>query len=143
MTKSAPLLMFLKSRSYVNMELINCLAVEPPNTSDKDRSNGEHSNEDENEDSKDRLHTNTVYVDRRSRRRRGNRYHVMLSNFVVSLKDQVLDMPNQSRLLIIQRFTPKRHVIYFSLVSVLSYQSPLEKGWEYYTTFTWKLKFTL
>ena len=28
-TKFAPLLMFLKSLSYVNMELINCLAVEP------------------------------------------------------------------------------------------------------------------
>ena len=29
MTNFAPLLMFLKSQSYVNMELINCLAVEP------------------------------------------------------------------------------------------------------------------
>ena len=28
MTKFASLLMFLKSRSYVNMELFNCLAVE-------------------------------------------------------------------------------------------------------------------
>ena len=39
-----------------------------PNTPDKDRSGGEHSNEHENEGIEDRLHTNTVYVDWRSRR---------------------------------------------------------------------------
>ena len=75
-------------------------------TPHKDRSNREHSNEDENEDIEDRLHTNIDYVDRRSRRKRGNRYHVMLSSFVVSLIDQVLDMLDQSRFLIIQHFTP-------------------------------------
>ena len=49
MTKFVQLLMFLKSRSYVNMELINCLAVEARK---KNKSSGEHSNEDENEDIK-------------------------------------------------------------------------------------------
>ena len=89
-----------------------------PSTSDKDRSSGEHLNDNENEDIEDRLHTSTVYEDWRSRRTRGNRYHAMLSSFVVSLRDQVLDMPNQSRLLIIQHFTPPCNMIYVNLVSV-------------------------
>ena len=53
-------------------------------TSDKDRSSGENSNEDENEDIEDRLHTNTVYVDRRSRRTRGNKITVLCYQLLYS-----------------------------------------------------------
>ena len=89
MTKFTPSLMFLKKSilyEYGADQLSECGSPTYiiSDTSDKDRPSREDSNEDENEDIKDRLHTNTGYVDKRSRRTRGNKITMLCYQLLYS-----------------------------------------------------------